>query len=61
MPSYKFIITKDLETKNELIKMGFKEIPSSNIDDYMFINEENNLFFENVDNTKITFSNKLFF
>ena len=59
MSKYKqFIFTSDEETKNNLIKLGFSEIPSGN-SFFMFINNSTLKFDNSVNIGKIKFTNKL--
>lgn len=61
MSNQNFIITRDTETSNKLKKLGFQEIPSSNVDIFIFANDTKVLFANDIDMSKIKYSNKLFF
>ena len=53
-----FIFTSSKETKNNLVKLGFSEIPSGN-SFFIFINDSTLNFDSSIDMTKIGFTNKL--
>lgn len=55
----KFIFAFDEETKNNLLKLGFSEIPSGN-SFFIFINDSTLKFDDTVQTDKIGFTNKLF-
>ena len=55
-----FIYTSDEETKKNLTKLGFSEIPSE-VSFFIFINDSTIKFDNSIDMTKIGFSNKLMF
>ena len=53
-----FIYTSDEETRNNLVKLGFSEIPSGN-SFFIFVNDSNLKFDDSVKSWKIGFTNKL--
>lgn len=55
-----FIFTSDEETKNNLLKLGFSEIPSGN-SFFIFINDSTLKFNDAIQTGKIGFTNKLMF
>ena len=55
-----FIFTSDEETKNNLLKLGFSEIPSGN-SFFIFINDSTLKFNDTIQTDKIGFTNKLMF
>ena len=55
-----FIYTSDEETRNNLVKLGFSEIPSGN-SFFIFVNDSNLKFDDSVKSWKIGFTNKLTF
>ena len=55
-----FIYTSDEETRNNLVKLGFSEIPSGN-SFFIFVNDTNLKFDDSVKSWKIGFTNKLTF
>lgn len=55
-----FIFTSDEETKNNLLKLGFSEIPSGN-SFFIFINDSTLKFSDAIQTDKIGFTNKLMF
>ena len=55
-----FIYTSDEETRNNLVKLGFSEIPSGN-SFFIFVNDSNSKFDDSVKSWKIGFTNKLTF
>lgn len=55
-----FIFTSDEETKNNLLKLGFSEIPSGN-SFFIFINDSTLKFNDAIQTGKIWFTNKLMF
>lgn len=57
--SSQFITTTDLEQRENLIKIGFQEIPSGS-SFFMFINNSTLKFDKSVDTEKLKFTNKLF-
>lgn len=54
-----FIATYDKEQRENLIKLGFQEIPSGS-SFFMFINNSTLNFDDSVNTEKIQFTNKLF-
>ena len=57
--SNQFITTSDEQQRQNLIKLGFQEIPSGN-SFFMFINNSTLKFDDSVDVEKLNFTNKLF-
>ena len=57
----KFLITSDITTKNTLLQLGFIEVPNSNIDIFVFVNDSKLSFANDIDVSKIKYSNKLFY
>lgn len=55
-----FIYTSDEETRNNLVKLGFSDIPSGN-SFFIFVNDSNLKFDDSVKSWKIGFTNKLTF
>ena len=55
-----FIFTSSEETKNNLLKLGFSEIPSGN-SFFIFINDSTLKFDDTISIDKIGFTNKLMF
>lgn len=55
-----FIYTSDEETRNNLVKLEFSEIPSGN-SFFIFVNDSNLKFDDSVKSWKIGFTNKLTF
>lgn len=55
-----FIFTSNEETKNNLLKLGFSEIPSGN-SFFIFINDSTLKFDDTIQVDKIGFTNKLIF
>ena len=55
-----FIFTSDEEQKNNLIKLGFSEIPSGS-SFFIFINDSTLKFDDTIITNKIGFTNKLMF
>lgn len=55
-----FIFTSSEETKNNLLKLGFSEIPSGN-SFFIFINDSTLKFDGTISIDKIGFTNKLMF
>ena len=61
MNNKKFIITHDKDISSKLKKLGFQEIPSQNVDVYIFVNDSKILFTNDIDMSKVKYSNKLFY
>lgn len=57
--SNQFITTSNKQQRENLIKLGFQEIPSGS-SFFMFINNSTLKFDDNVDVEKLNFTNKLF-
>ena len=56
----KFIFAFDEETKNNLLRIGFSEIPSGD-SFFIFINDSTIKFDDSINMKKIGFTNKLIF
>ena len=56
----KFLFTNDKDTRNNLLKLGFTEIPSGE-SFFMFINNSTLKFDESINTSKVVFTNKLMF
>ncbi|WP_288681636.1 hypothetical protein [uncultured Eubacterium sp.] len=54
-----FLFTSDKEQKNNLVKLGFSEIPSGG-SFFIFINDSTLKFDDSISIDKIGFTNKLF-
>ena len=61
MNNKKFIITHDKDVGNKLKNLGFQEIPSQNVDICIFVNDAKISFANNIDMSKVKYSNKLFY
>lgn len=61
MNNKKFMITHDKSVSDKLKKLGFQEIPSQNVDIYTFVNDNKILFTNDIDMSKVKYSNKLFY
>ena len=61
MSNKKFIITHDKNVENKLKALGFQEIPSQNVDICIFVNDNRILFTNDIDMSKVKYSNKLFY
>ena len=61
MNNKKFLITHDKDVGNKLKLLGFQEIPSQNVDIYTFVNDTKILFANDIDMSKVKYSNKLFY
>jgi len=57
----KFVITHDKDVGNKLKKLGLQEIPSQNVDICIFVNDTKILFTNDIDMSKVKYSNKLFY
>ena len=57
--SNQFITTSDKQQRQNLINLGFQEIPSGN-SFFMFVNNSTLKFDDSVDVEKLNFTNKLF-
>ncbi len=56
----KFLFTDDKDTRNNLLKLGFTEIPSGE-SFFMFINNSTLKFDDSINTSKVVFTNKLMF
>lgn len=61
MNNGKFIITHDKDVGNKLKEFGLQEIPSQNVDICIFVNDTKILFTNDIDMSKVKYSNKLFY
>ena len=61
MSNKKFLITCDKIVGDKLKKLGFQEIPSQNVDICIFVNDTKILFTNDIDMSKVKYSNKLFY
>lgn len=61
MSNKNFIITHDKDVGNKLKKLGFQKIPSQNVDICIFVNDTKILFTNDIDMSKVKYSNKLFY
>lgn len=61
MNNKKFIITQDRNVGNKLKELGFQEIPSQNVDICIFMNDTKLSFANDIDMSKVKYSNKLFY
>lgn len=60
MENKNFITTTDVDTKNQLVKLGFQLInESSNSWTFLNCTDKNKLLFNSVDNKKIIYTNLL--
>lgn len=55
-----FLFTYDKDTRNNLLKLGFTEIPSGE-SFFMFINNSTLKFDDSINTSKVVFTNKLMF
>lgn len=60
MSNKSFMITYDKDMRGKLRELGFQEISSPNVDMYIFINDSKISFTNDIDMSKIKYSNKLF-
>ena len=56
----KFLFSEDKNTRNNLLKLGFTEIPSGE-SFFMFINNSTLKFDDSINTSKVVFTNKLMF
>ena len=61
MNNKNFIITHDKNVGNKLKSLGFQEIPSQNVDICIFVNDSKISFTNDIDMSKVKYSNKLFY
>ena len=61
MSNKNFIITHDKDVGNKLKKLGFQEILSQNVDICIFVNDSKISFTNDIDMSKVKYSNKLFY
>ena len=61
MNNKKFIITHDKIVGGKLKKLGLQEISSQNVDICIFVNDTKILFTNDIDMSKVKYSNKLFY
>jgi hypothetical protein len=57
----KFIIAHDKDVGCKLKSLGFQEIPSRNVDICIFVNDSKISFANDIDMSKVKYSNKLFY
>ena len=56
-----FIVTYSRDISEKLKMLGFNEICSNNVDIYVFVNDTKLSFSDDIDMSKIKYSNKLFY
>ena len=61
MLSKNFLITHDIDVAKHLRKLGLNEVASTNTDIFIFVNDTTVTFSNNIDMSKIHYSNKLFY
>ena len=61
MNNKKFIITHDKNVGDKLKRLGFQEVLSQNVDICIFVNDSKISFANDIDMSKIKYSNKLFY
>lgn len=61
MSNKKFMITYDKNVGEKLKKLGFREVISQNVDICIFVNDRKISFADDIDMSKIKYSNKLFY
>lgn len=61
MNNKNFIITHDKNVGDKLKKLGFQEIPSPNVDICIFVNDTKISFANDIDMSKVKYSDKLFY
>lgn len=61
MYNHNFIITYDKDIGKKLMELGFKNIQNKNVDIFVFVNDSSLSFTNDIDMSKIKYSNKLFF
>lgn len=61
MNNKNFIITYCKDMGEKLKNLGFKEVPSDNVDICIFVNDTKILFTDDIDMSKIKYSNMLFY
>lgn len=61
MNNKKFIITHDQNVGDKLKELGFQEVPSQNVDICIFVNDAKLSFTNDIDMSKVKYSNKLFY
>ena len=55
------MITHDKAVGKKLKMLGYQEIPSQNVDICIFVNDINLSFTNDIDMSKVKYSNKLFY
>ena len=61
MNNKNFIITCDKDVGYKLKQLGFQEVPSQNVDICIFVNDTKLSFSNDIDMSKVKYSNKLFY
>ena len=61
MTNKNFIITHDKSVSDKLRKLGLQEVPSTNVDICIFVNDNMISFADDIDMSKVKYSNKLFY
>ena len=61
MNNKKFIVTHDKNVGDKLKELGFQAIPSQNVNICIFVNDAKILFTNDIDMSKVKYSNKLFY
>lgn len=61
MNNKNFIITHDKNVGDKLKKLGLQRIPSPNVDICIFVNDTKISFANDIDMSKVEYSNKLFY
>lgn len=61
MNNKKFIITHDKYVSSKLKSLGFQEISNPNVDICIFVNDSKISFANDIDMSKVKYSNKLFY
>lgn len=61
MPNKQFLITYDVNVAEQLRRLGLNEIISINTDIFTFVNDSTMTFSNDIDMSKIHYSNKLFY
>lgn len=61
MTKYNFIITSSEEVAKKLKQLGFIKVETENLDVFIFLNNNTLKFSDDIDMSKIRYSNKLFY
>lgn len=59
MNKKQFVKTSDIETRNKLLNLGFQEVMSNETNTYVFLNCNKLQFSNDIDLSKIKYSNML--